>query len=85
MDVAEAEQLGRAGGGLGEADPPLCSQAWSQEIREPRHLLGNLCCPEAQVIAKRHSVIRPLALKHGAKRFGSRGTCWGTYVVLKLR
>ncbi len=29
--------------------------------------------------------IRPLALKHGAKRFGSLGTCWGTYVVLKLR
>jgi hypothetical protein len=28
--------------------------------------------------------IRPHALKHGAKRFGSLGTCWGTYVTLKL-
>jgi dienelactone hydrolase len=28
--------------------------------------------------------IRPHALRHGAKRFGSLGTCWGTYVTLKL-
>jgi hypothetical protein len=50
MDVAEAEQLGRARGGLGQADPPLRLEARSQEIWEPRHLLGNLCCPEAQVM-----------------------------------
>jgi len=28
--------------------------------------------------------IRPYAEKHGAKRFGAIGTCWGTYMVLKL-
>ena len=28
--------------------------------------------------------IKPFAEKHGAKRYGAIGTCWGTYMVLKL-
>jgi len=28
--------------------------------------------------------VLPYAKKHGAKRFGSVGTCWGSYVVLRL-
>jgi len=31
-----------------------------------------------------HEKIRPYAEKHGAKRFGAIGTCWGTYMVLRL-
>ena len=28
--------------------------------------------------------IKPYAEKHGAKTYGAVGTCWGSYVVLRL-
>ena len=28
--------------------------------------------------------IKPYSEKHGAKTFGAVGTCWGSYVVLRL-